>query len=297
LPTADSERSFGALSPMEGPSQEAMRPESSLHPQPRLDTVSLPASVDVLGVRLSLTDYDEMLEWIDAMVTAQQRGYLCACNVHTVMASREDPELRTALSSATINVPDGQPLVWALGALGYSLPGRVYGPELMSRACERAVELGHRFYLYGGRNQGALVQLALNLRRRHPGVRIVGGYSPPHRPLTEEEEAAIAEEINQSRADVVWAGIGVPKQEKWMARMRPRLETPVLIGVGAAFDFHAGLVPQAPSWIQESGLEWAYRLAHEPRRLWKRYLRYNPKFVAAFTAQLAADRRRASAGR
>jgi N-acetylglucosaminyldiphosphoundecaprenol N-acetyl-beta-D-mannosaminyltransferase len=278
---------------MEGPSQEAMRPESSL--QPRLSAVTAPPTVGVLGVDLALTDYQEMLDWIDAMVASQARGYLCACNVHTVMASGEDPELRDALETASINVPDGQPLVWAINALGHALPGRVYGPELMSRACERAVESGHRFYLYGGRNQGALVQLALNLRRRYPGVRIVGGYSPPHRPLTSEEEAAVIEEINHSRADVVWAGIGVPKQEKWMARMRPHLAAPVLIGVGAAFDFHAGLVPQAPSWIQESGLEWAYRLAQEPRRLWKRYLRYNPKFVAAFAAQLAAERRSTAA--
>ena len=138
------------------------------------------------------------------------------------------------------------------------------------------------------------MQLALNLRRRFPGVRIVGGYSPPHRPLSAEEDAALVHDINHSRADVVWAGIGVPTQEKWMARMRPQLSAPVLIGVGAAFDFNAGLVPQAPSWIQESGLEWAYRLAHEPRRLWKRYLRYNPKFMAAFAAQLAGERRRTS---
>jgi N-acetylglucosaminyldiphosphoundecaprenol N-acetyl-beta-D-mannosaminyltransferase len=268
-----------------------MRPEGSV--QPRLDAVTLPRSVDVVGVPLAVTDYTEMLDWIDAMVATRTRGYLCACNVHTVMASHEDPELRLALESATINVPDGQPLVWALNALGHALPGRVYGPELMSRACERALVHGHRFYLYGGRNQGALVQLALNLRHRYPGVRIVGGYSPPHRPLSPEEETALAREINHSRAEVVWAGIGVPKQEKWMARMRPQLEAPVLIGVGAAFDFHAGLVPQAPPWIQESGLEWAYRLAQEPRRLWRRYLRYNPKFVAAFAQQLAAQRRTA----
>jgi N-acetylglucosaminyldiphosphoundecaprenol N-acetyl-beta-D-mannosaminyltransferase len=207
------------------------------------------------------------------------------------MASREDPVLRGALASSSINVPDGQPLVWALNALGHSLRGRVYGPELMSRACERAAEVGHRFYLYGGRNQGALVQLALNLRQRYPGIKIVGGYSPPHRPLTAEEHAAVIEEINHSRADVVWAGIGVPKQEKWMADVRPLLDVPVLAGVGAAFDFHAGLVPQAPNWLQESGLEWAYRFAHEPRRLWKRYLRYNPSFVGAFARQLSAERR------
>ncbi len=274
---------------MEGHSQETMRPQGSL--ELRSQAAALPPAVDVLGVQLALTDYAEMLDWIDSMIAGRRRGYLCACNVHTVMASREDPELHAALESAAINVPDGQPLVWALNALGHSLRGRVYGPELMSRACERAVEAGHRFYLYGGRNQGALVQLALNLRHRYPGVKIVGGYSPPHRPLTAEEQAAITEEINHSQADVVWVGIGVPKQEKWMAQMRPRLEAPVLVGVGAAFDFHAGLVPQAPSWIQESGLEWAYRLAQEPRRLWKRYLRYNPRFVGAFAQQLVEQRR------
>jgi N-acetylglucosaminyldiphosphoundecaprenol N-acetyl-beta-D-mannosaminyltransferase len=162
----------------------------------------------------------------------------------------------------------------------------------MSRACERAADTGTRFYLYGGRNQGALVQLALNLRQRYPGVRIVGGYSPPHRPLTPEEREAVAEEINHSRADVVWVGIGVPKQEKWMAQMRPSLSSSLLVGVGAAFDFHAGLVPQAPNWLQEAGLEWAYRLAHEPRRLWRRYLRYNPRFLAGFARQLVEHRRK-----
>jgi N-acetylglucosaminyldiphosphoundecaprenol N-acetyl-beta-D-mannosaminyltransferase len=122
-------------------------------------------------------------------------------------------------------------------------------------------------------------------------VRIVGGFSPPHRPLNEEERTAVIEEINGSHADVVWVGIGVPKQEKWMAEMRPHLQAPVLIGVGAAFDFHAGLIAQAPSWMQEHGLEWAYRLTREPRRLWRRYLRYNPRFVGAFARQLLQERR------
>jgi N-acetylglucosaminyldiphosphoundecaprenol N-acetyl-beta-D-mannosaminyltransferase len=162
---------------------------------------------------------------------------------------------------------------------------------------ESMVAEGERGYvcvcnLYGGRNQGALVQLALNLRQRYPGVKIVGGYSPPHRPLTVEERKAVADEINHSRADVVWVGIGVPKQEKWMAQMRPLLETPVLVGVGAAFDFHAGLVQQAPPWMQSAGLEWAYRLTREPRRLWRRYLRYNPRFVGAFALQLTKQLRR-----
>jgi N-acetylglucosaminyldiphosphoundecaprenol N-acetyl-beta-D-mannosaminyltransferase len=267
-----------------------MRPEGSVQPRPT--PILFPRTVNVLDVELALTDYERTLDWIDLMVAEAERGYVCVCNVHTVMASAEDPELRSALGASSMNVPDGQPLVWAINALGHSLAGRVYGPELMSRACARAAGSGQRFYLYGGRNQGALVQLALNLRQQHPGVKIVGGYSPPHRPLTEEEEEAVVDEINRSRADVVWAGIGVPKQEKWMARMRPLLEPPVLVGVGAAFDFHAGLVPQAPNWIQEAGLEWAFRLAHEPRRLWRRYVRYNPRFMTAFARQLSRQRKR-----
>jgi N-acetylglucosaminyldiphosphoundecaprenol N-acetyl-beta-D-mannosaminyltransferase len=271
---------------------EQMRPERPHAPvEPATIPVRPPTTVDVLGVPLGLIDYEETLDWIDGSVAARQRGYVCVCNVHTVMASAEDPELRAALLSSSINVPDGQPLVWALGALGHPLSDRVYGPELMARACARSATSGQRLYLYGGRNQGALVQLALNLRQRYPGVRIVGGYSPPHRPLTDEERESVVSEINGSRADVVWAGIGVPKQEKWMAQMRPLLHAPVLIGVGAAFDFHAGLVPQAPAWIQESGLEWAYRLAHEPRRLARRYIRYNPRFVLAFGRQLVRHRR------
>jgi N-acetylglucosaminyldiphosphoundecaprenol N-acetyl-beta-D-mannosaminyltransferase len=266
-----------------------MRPEGSVRAQPL--PIHSPRTVDVLKVPLALTDYERTLDWIEEVIEHRARGYVCVCNVHTVMASGEDPALRAALEGSAMNVPDGQPLVWAINALGHSLAKRVYGPELMSRACARAAADGQRFYLYGGRNQGALVQLALNLRQRHPGVKIVGGYSPPHRPLTDEEQEAVAREINHSRADVVWVGIGVPKQEKWMAQMRPILNASLLIGVGAAFDFHAGLVPQAPNWIQEAGLEWAYRLAHEPRRLWRRYVRYNPRFVAAFTRQLAEHRR------
>jgi N-acetylglucosaminyldiphosphoundecaprenol N-acetyl-beta-D-mannosaminyltransferase len=264
-------------------------PQRVAGPQLVLDApVAVPASDTVHGIPIALTDYERTLRFIDDAVAAGERGYVCVSNVHTVMAAQEDAELRSALEASTFNVPDGMPLVWALNLLGHSLRDRVYGPELMARASACAAESGQRFYLYGGRNQGALVQLALNLRTRYPGIRIVGGYSPPHRPLTAEEEDQVAEEINATEADVVWVGIGVPKQEKWMAKMRDRLDAPVLIGVGAAFDFHAGLVPQAPPVLQRTGLEWAYRLVQEPRRLWRRYLRYNPRFVLALTRQLLA---------
>jgi N-acetylglucosaminyldiphosphoundecaprenol N-acetyl-beta-D-mannosaminyltransferase len=249
-----------------------------------------PQTAEVLGVPLALTDYEGTLDWIDAAVDAGRGGYVCASATHLVTATREDPELRAAVLGSDLVVPDGQPLVWALNLLGHELGDRVYGPELMERACRRAARTGRRMYLYGGRSHGALVQLTRNLRLRHPGLRIVGGYAPPFRALTEDEKAAVVADIRRSGAEVVWAGIGVPKQELWMAEMSPRLPGCVLVGVGAAFDFHSGLIPQAPAWMQRRGLEWVFRLAHEPRRLWRRYLRYNPRFVAGFARQWARER-------
>ncbi len=261
-------------------------------PQPAAAPTT-PREVSVLGVPLALTDYDDTMEWMDATIAHRETGYICVAATHTIMVCHEDPELREAVLNSSLTVPDGQPLVWAMNALGGNLTDRVYGPDLMARYCERAAGNGARMYLYGGRNQGALVQLALNLRQSYPGVKIVGGYSPPFRDLSEEEEDAIVDEINGTQADVVWVGVGAPKQEKWMAAMRERLDAPVLVGVGAAFDFHAGLVPQAPEWMQSAGLEWLYRMAQEPRRLGPRYVRYNPRFVTGFAKQYARHRLRA----
>lgn len=240
---------------------------------------------EILGVPIALTDYAGAMDVMDDMVDRRHLGWVCAAAVHSVMVARSDRDMHRALKEATITVPDGMPIVWAANALGEELPNRVYGPELMRRYCDRAVERGHRVWLYGGRDQGALVQLALSLRQNHPGIQIVGGYSPPFRPLSEDEDAAVAKQINDARADVVWVGIGVPKQEKWMVRMRERLDAPVLCAVGAAFDFHAGRVSQAPRWMQERGLEWTYRIAQEPRRLLPRYLVTNPSFMLNFARQ------------
>ena len=265
-----------------------MTPTTSTHlaqPLERAQVLPRVTSEPVLDIPLAVIDYERTLDWIDAKVARREHGYICVAAVHTVMACRHDEALREAVLGADLTVPDGQPLVWALNLLGSRLSDRVYGPELMERACARAARTGRRFYLYGGRNQGALQELARNLRLRHPGVQIVGGYAPPFRELTAEEEASVAADIRRTNADVVWVGIGVPKQEKWMARMRDRLDAPVLIGVGAAFDFHAGLVPQAPPRMQRYGLEWLFRFAQEPRRLWKRYARYNPRFVFGFARQ------------
>jgi len=253
---------------------------------------ALPRTQDVLGIPLAVTDYERTLDWMDATVAAGARGYLCVAAVHTVMAAQEDPELRAAVRGAAFTVPDGQPLVWAMNAYGHGLGERVYGPTLMWEACARAARTGTRIFLYGGRDEVALARLARTLRAAHPGLRIAGTHAPPFRALTPAEEEQVAREIDGSEADVVWVGIGVPKQEKWMARMRPRLRAPVLVGVGAAFDFHAGLVPQAPEAMQRLGLEWAFRLAQEPGRLWRRYARYNPRFVLGFLRQYGRHRTR-----
>jgi N-acetylglucosaminyldiphosphoundecaprenol N-acetyl-beta-D-mannosaminyltransferase len=219
------------------------------------------------------------------MIGAGARGYVTAAAVNLVMSAREDPRARAAVLGATLAVPAGQPLVWALRALGHARATRVYGPDLMARFCARAAGDGTPIYLYGGRTPQALELLEARLGERFPGLRIAGGFSPPFRALSAAEERDVVAAIDASGAEVVWVGTGQPKQEKWMQAMRPRLRAPLLVGVGAAFDFHAGLVSQAPAWMQRSGLEWVYRLSREPRRLWRRYARSNPLFVAGFLRQ------------
>jgi N-acetylglucosaminyldiphosphoundecaprenol N-acetyl-beta-D-mannosaminyltransferase len=256
---------------------------------PASEAAARPQTAEVLGVPLALTDYAGTMDWIDAMVAERRRGYLSAAAVHLVMVAQENEPTR-----------DGRPRRDARRArrpaarLGPALPRPRGQPRLRpgphGQVLRALGEERTRMYLYGGRNQGALVELALRLRHRFPGLQIVGGYSPPFRPLSDEERDWVVDDINRSKADVVWVGIGQPKQEIWMRQFRDRLDAPMLAGVGAAFDFHAGLVPQAPSWMQATGLEWLYRLVQEPRRLWRRYARYNPRFVAGFARQYAGMR-------
>ncbi|MDQ3934338.1 MAG: WecB/TagA/CpsF family glycosyltransferase [Actinomycetota bacterium] len=251
------------------------------------------ATREILDIPIAMTDYAQAMDVMDGMIARRERGYVVAAAVHVVMVAQSDAEVRDALLGSTLTVPDGMPLVWAANHMGESLEDRVYGPSLMEQYSERCRDQGHRVWLYGGRDQGSLAQLALNMHKANPGMRIVGGYSPPFRPLTAEEEDEVARQINAARPDVLWVGIGVPKQEKWMARMRDRLDVPVMCGVGAAFDFLAGRISQAPEWMQKRGLEWTYRIAQEPRRLLPRYLSYNPRFMAAVTNQIVRERRRA----
>jgi N-acetylglucosaminyldiphosphoundecaprenol N-acetyl-beta-D-mannosaminyltransferase len=227
---------------------------------------------------------------MEAVIASGARASLTAAAVNLVMSARESPAVYDAVLGTTLAVPDGMPLVWALRLLGHPSATRVYGPDLMAAFCARAALTGTPAFLYGGRTSEALDLLTRRLRSRFPGLQIAGGWSPPFRDLAPEEERRVVAEIDDSGASVVWVGTGQPKQELWMHRFRPLLRAPLLVGVGAAFDFHAGLVPQAPAWMQSRGLEWTYRLAREPRRLWRRYSRQNPRFLVDFARQYMRER-------
>lgn len=226
----------------------------------------------------------QTLDIIDSWIARREPHYVCVTGVHGVMESQRDERLRQIHNAAGLVTPDGMPLVFLSRLRGFDHVGRVYGPDLMLALCERSVSKSYRHFLYGGTSRVTGL-LAARLRTRFPDLQIVGSYSPPFRTLSDEEDAQITDTINDARPDVVWVGLGTPKQELWMASHFGRLATPVLIGVGAAFDFHAGVKPQAPRWLQRSGLEWLFRLAIEPRRLWRRYLSNNPRFLGLVLAQ------------
>lgn len=237
-----------------------------------------PERVNVLGVGVSAINMTQALAIIDEWIVRREAHYVCVTGVHGVMESQGDGSLRRIHNAAGLVTPDGMPLVWLSRLEGFRHVERVYGPDLMLALCERSVSEGYRHFLYGGA-EGVPERLATSLQRRSPGLEIVGTYSPPFRPLTEQEDEWIVQMINKANPDIIWVGLSTPKQERWMAAHVGRLTAPVLIGVGAAFDFHASLKKQAPRWMQRSGLEWFFRLVSEPRRLWRRYLLGNPRFV------------------
>lgn len=219
--------------------------------------------------------------------------FVCFRDVHGVMADRKDPVLHAAHKKAGMVVPDGMPLVWTSRARGHEDVGRVSGPDFMLKMCEHSVSAGYKHYLYGGA-PGVAEKLALSLKDRFPGILIVGTYCPPFRKLTPEEDDAIIRHISGSQAQFVWIGLGSPKQEHWMADHVGRIPGAILFGVGAAFDFHAGVKKRAPQWMQKTGLEWLYRLLSEPGRLWRRYVLMAPHFVFAVLWQSIRSKHRQS---
>lgn len=234
----------------------------------------------MLGVGVSCVDLPEALDRIEAWVETGERRYVCVTGMHGVMASRRDLALRDIHNDSGMTTPDGMPMVWAGRLAGHRGIRRVYGPDLLRAASRRAAERRWPVALVGGA-PGVAERCAAALAAAAPGLEVAACESPPFRPATADEETALAARLNASGAVLVWVGLGTPAQERWMARLRPVLEAPVLVGVGAAFDIVAGDVPQAPLWMQRSGLEWSWRLALEPRRLWRRYLCNIPPFLAA----------------
>ncbi len=259
-----------------------------------MSEVAAPPRTIVVGVGISTTSYEQMAEvchqWTIESRRASLAGevprgrYVCVTSVHGVVTSVSDPVVKSDLNGADAATPDGMPIVWALRSLGARQQQRVYGPVLMMHLCRMAARERLRIFLYGAR-QSTLELLIANLRRQVEGLDIVGSFSPPFRPLTSAESADVQNRIMDSGADLVFVGLSTPRQERWMAENRERLPGKILIGVGAAFDFHAGTVRQAPLWIQQSGLEWLFRLTMEPRRLWKRYVLVTPLFIPLLALQ------------
>jgi N-acetylglucosaminyldiphosphoundecaprenol N-acetyl-beta-D-mannosaminyltransferase len=251
---------------------------------------SRPPRVNILGVGISAVNMQQALDQIAAWIDQRVPAYVVVCPVYTVMLCQQDPAFRALVNRAGMVTPDGMPLVFLSRRMGYPHVSRVYGPDLLLAFSQLAAGRGTTSFYYGG-EEGVADQLADILRHQYPGLRVAGTCSPPFRPLSAEEDQAIVDRINAANPDVIWVGLGSPKQDRWMAEHRDRLNAPVLIGVGAAFDFLTGRTPQAPRWMQRIALEWLFRLCVEPRRLWRRYLIYNPLFLCYIVLQWVRLRR------
>lgn len=256
-----------------------------------MDNAKLPEKVNVLGVGISALTMDKAVLTIERWIQSKTGTYyVCVTGLHGVMESQRNEDIRRVHNRAHMVVPDGMAVVWAMHWLGYRWVERIPGADLMLSVCKRSERRGFRHFLYGGA-PGVPELLARRLQNRFPRLNIVGTYSPPFRPLTPEEDAKVIKMINDTQPDIVWVGLSTPKQEKWMAEHATTLKNVVMVGVGAAFDFHAGLKSRAPHWMQTRGLEWVFRLMQEPRRLWRRYLPNIPVFFFLLSLQKFGLRR------
>jgi N-acetylglucosaminyldiphosphoundecaprenol N-acetyl-beta-D-mannosaminyltransferase len=251
----------------------------------------IPPKQSILGVGVSATSYEQLTdicgEWVRQHRAGGANGrarYVTVTDAHGIVKGFFNKPFREVLNNSDLTTPDGMPVVWAMRSFGVAGQTRVYGPDLMLSLCRRAATEGHRVFLYGARPE-TLETLSARLINMFPGLTICGTLSPPFRALTPEEDETHVRQILDSRADIVFVGLGTPKQEKWMLAHRDRLPGLVLFSVGAAFDFHAGRVEQAPMWMQRNGLEWFFRLTREPGRLWKRYLMVTTLFPPLWAMQ------------
>ncbi len=261
--------------------RQAAHRKSFTVPRAVLSPLARPPKVSIAGTNVSVVNYESAVKYIEAWAERRESRYVCTCPASGVVTAWLDAGFRRVQGDADLVAPDGQPIIWGLRLLGTLVRRRVYGPDLMLETCSLCEKRGWPVYLYGSAEE-TLRKLEENLARKFPGLRIAGAHAPPFRPLTEDEDREATERINSSGARVVFVGLGLPKQDMWMHEHRGHVKA-VMIGVGAAFDFHAGTVRQAPAWMRKRGLEWLFRLLTEPRRLWRRYLRDVPLFsVLAF---------------
>ncbi len=244
---------------------------------------------DILGSKVNVIKTDEALNNIEDLLNRQSSSYICFSNVHTIVTGRQNLKFRDITNNASIVFPDGMPLVWLCKFNGYCDLEKCSGPDLMEKIFEVSEKKGYTHYLYGS-TQETLRLLYNNLKCKYKTLKIVGMFSPPFRPLTEEEDKMLLDSINKLDPDFIWVGLGAPKQEIWMMEHVNKIKSSVLIGVGAAFNFHSGLVKRAPLWMQNIGLEWLYRLMQEPRRLWKRYLITNALFIYYILSDLLLNK-------
>ena len=240
---------------------------------------------NVLGVGVHAINMQSVEQIVYSALQNRAKGYVCVTGVHGVIEAQRDEQFKQILNRAFLVTPDGTPTVWVGRLQGHRNMGRVFGPELMIRICEASVPWGTRHFLYGG-DEGVAEQLRENLTSRIRGLQIVGTYTPPFRTLTEDERRSLIAQVVATKPDIIWVGLSTPKQEKFMAEYLPLLDTTLLFGVGAAFDFHTGKISDCSDWVKSAGLQWAHRLFQEPGRLWKRYLFNNSRFLIAITAQL-----------
>jgi N-acetylglucosaminyldiphosphoundecaprenol N-acetyl-beta-D-mannosaminyltransferase len=245
---------------------------------------------DVFGTAIDAIEPHAAVERIAGWAYAGDSRCVCICNAHSMVTAQRDPAFRQALQQADLATPDGAPVAWMGRWQGWPGQARVSGPDLMLDYCAFAARRGEAIFLYGS-TPDTLARLETALHLRWPTLRIAGSHSPPFRPLSADEDAAVVDRINRSGARTVWVSLGCPKQEAWMAAHRGRVQA-VMVGVGAAFDFHAGVLPRAPRWMRDHGLEWLHRLASEPGRLWRRYLLTNSLFMAYAARQWWQVRRR-----
>ena len=245
---------------------------------------------DVLGVKVSAINMSQAIDTADRWIRAGQPGYVCVTGVHGVMEAQKNPEFREMLNHAMMNTPDGMPMSWVGRLQGFGDMDRVFGPDFMSSMCQLSLERGFRHFLYGGQ-PGIAEKLKYSLQKKFPGLLVVGTYTPPFRNLNVEEEEILLAQVRDTRPHVLWVGLSTPKQERFMAQYVDRLQVPLLVGVGAAFDYHTGVIRDCSTWIKRAGFQWLHRLAQDPRRLWRRYLRNNPAFVWNIALQLLKLRR------